>query len=688
MTSALFPIITKSSCFAMNASFLIRISGLVALASTAYSCAAQTPATNPIASQGNFPAPPADRISISAAQIINESARGQAQMLFDEQDVAGDPRVGATGQPKNTWTIGYQGKDLYYPLTAIIDLGAMFRLSDICIYDTNGSGEFRLEAGTPKAWTPLLMDPLQGYQKWNRHQVDVKTRYLHVIIPSPEVLVPELVLFGRAEGPIASFQPPTPKPRQRPLMDQFIGTNAFIDDPLEKMSAVGYIREYHNWDWDAGDGAKGTKPFPDNLNAFAPAWGGGGAWNFDEYYARLKNAGISVVPAIQGSVQWLTPQRDDKPAGAGQDASQPEAYQAHADEMFQYAARYGSRKVDDAKLKLAPGQPRVSGLGYLSYYENANEPDKWWKGRVGYSNPYELAAQCSADYDGHKKRMGDTFGIKNADPNAKLVLGGLAGLNLEYIKAMKAWADWNRDGDFPLDVINVHTYSNDSGTQQLGKHGVTPEQDHLKDKLKELADYRDRYLPGVELWLTEFGYDINPASPQRASAFGDTSAEEMQANWIVRSYFAVAASGFDRAAQYMLRDVNPQDATQFSSSGLVTQKGEWKAKPSWYYTYTLKNRLAGMRFAGEVDSGNPNVWIYKFKSDKGNGAYALWCPTDENASVPNFALPIGGASAATLVNFQAGETSGVASPLKLNGSKVALDVSEKPVLVLVDKMAD
>jgi hypothetical protein len=36
----------------------------------------------------------------------------------------------------------------------------------------------------------------------------------------------------------------------------------------------------------------------------------------------------------------------------------------------------------------------------------------------GYSTPYEFAARSSADYDGHRKALGDTFGIKNADPNA------------------------------------------------------------------------------------------------------------------------------------------------------------------------------------------------------------------------------------------------------------------------------
>jgi hypothetical protein len=91
-----------------------------------------------------------------------------------------------------------------------------------------------------------------------------------------------------------------------------------------------------------------------------------------------------------------------------------------------------------------------------------------------------------------------------------------------------------------------------------------------------------------------------------------------------------------------------------------------------------------MRFAGEVASGNPKVMIYKFKADKGNGAYAVWSPTAENATVPGFALAVGKAKTASKIILKNGETSGVASSLSVAGGKVAFEVSEKPVLVLVD----
>ena len=105
-----------------------------------------------------------------------------------------------------------------------------------------------------------------------------------------------------------------------------------------------------------------------------------------------------------------------KPVPSGQDTEDPHSYKAHADHMFQYAARYGYQKVADMNLKLATNQNRESGLGYLKYLENWNEPDRTWGPPANHFSPEAYAAMGSADRDGHEGTMGSTFGIKNADP--------------------------------------------------------------------------------------------------------------------------------------------------------------------------------------------------------------------------------------------------------------------------------
>lgn len=625
------------------------------------------------------------KIALTPAMVLNESVVGNAGSLVDEQTLAGDPKGGTGGAPTTAWQIGTNS--IYYPASAVIDLGTNYALTDIYLYDSNGSGNLTVSTGTPFAWTQQFVDPMTGYNVWKAHPVSTTTRYVQVLLPNANFSLNEIVLYGTALGTPAT--PPSPTPHTLPTMDQLIGINAFIDDPLSKMQVAGFVREYHNWNWDEGDLYNfgtiqtGYPGYPNNTNKFNPSYAGGG-WNFDAYYAGLKAAGIQVSPAIQGSVSWLTTGQNDKPVSAGESALAPASYAEHADHLYQYAARYGSTAVADSKLKLASGQPRSTGLNTLTYFENWNEEDKWWKGRSGYFTPYEYAAMSSADYDGHQGAISSTVGIKNADPNAKLVMGGLAAPNLDYVKALKFWSDYNRGGSFPFDVINVHRYDT------TGSVGISPEAGGMKAALESFVDYRNRYLPGREVWISEFGYDINASSIQRAPAIGSTPATEVQADWIVRAYLAAAAAGVDKAAMYMLRDVDASSSTQYDSSGLVSSAATgWTPKTSWYYVYTLKNRLSGMRYIGEQASGNTNVKIYKFKSATSNqGAYVVWAPTSNNTTVANYALALSGSpGSATLVTMASGDTDGVPSALATGGGAVSVNVSERPLFVMVDSIS-
>jgi len=482
----------------------------------------------------------------------------------------------------------------------------------------------------------------------------------------------------------------------RTPMDQFIGVNAFIDDPIDKILVAGYLREYHSWNWDEGDiwsggGNLDYPGYPNNEIAFNPSWAAGGnSWFFDEYYKELTEAGVMVCPAIQGSVRWLNDNNTfpsaDIPVAPGLDPNDPMSFREHANYMFQFAARYGSVEVADSLLKLAANQPRVSGLGYLNYLENSNEPDRWWDGPNAQFTPVQLAAMGSADRDGHEGLMGSTYGIKNADPNMKLVMGGLTERGLEdnfsYIEGIRQWCLENRtDQQFVYDVINVHHYCGQ----------ISPEEANIKGIIQQLVDYRDQYLPDCEIWFTEFGWETSIYdTPFTAMEVGDFTREEMQAHYIVREYLLLSSTGIDRAAQYMLRNVQNNGTTQHSSSGLTTIKGEWFPKPSWYFVYTMKNTLKGMFFTGEQQSMNANVTIYKYENaSRDTTVYAVWCPTsngvveyDYQLSLPN--NPV----SAKLVEMSDGTIDGNISALTINRKTVTFDVSERPVFVVTTTNID
>jgi hypothetical protein len=632
----------------------------------------------------------AHRIHLDREMLINLSGQRPAVELIDEQDLPGDPRTGDASQPKTAYSNGWMNAKLYYPLSIVINLGSIHDLTDVCFFDVEGHGRLTVDSRDADAWKPLVVDELNGYRKWSSHRATVSTRYLRLTFENPSAQVAELALYGTAREP----RPAPPQPTRRPqaLMDFFIGINGFVDDPIERIAACGHLREYHSWQWDEGNQDPCYPGYPHHQLAWSPSWvsGPGWGWDFDAFYRQLKDAGIEAAPCFQGCAPYLVgfeKERTDEKPVAGRDPTQPQSYVAHASYLFQFAARYGGTPCDQTLLKLKPGQPVHSGLGLVRYMENWNEPDKWWKDRAAYFQPFELAAMCSADFDGHRQALGRTVGVKNADPNMKLVMGGLAKPEIEYLKAMKLWAELHRDGDFPADVINLHHYSNDVGGQSgRPTTGISPEADGLRERFERVVQWRNRFLPGKEVWVSEFGYDTNPQSTQRAPAIGDADAEEVQSRWIVRSYLALAAAGVDRVQLFMLRDVNAANPVQYSSSGLTTEKGnQHQPKQAWYHVATLRHILCGMRFESEIPSGDATVRIYRFRSAGRplREVYAVWCPTSNSTEVRNFRLVLPGASAATLIALTPASTTGRATPLTVEDGKVAFRVDEQPVFVAV-----
>ena len=470
------------------------------------------------------------------------------------------------------------------------------------------------------------------------------------------------------------------------VIGEFTGVNANIADKIENLAPLGWVREYHNWGWIADNYATGPA-YPDMKYTFMNFNG----WDWDVYFADLEAQGGHAFPAVQGGVPWMN--GGNLPPFSGGDKTAAEGYIAHGDAMFQIAARYGSATVADEKLELKDSQTRVSGLGTVKYFENFNEQDN-----ASEFTPDAFAAMSSADMDGDQNRLGDTIGIKNADPNAKLVMGGLSGKYpttnwvqsiTDYLDGMQAWADAHRGGDFPADVINVHLYSFGPGN---GQPAPSPEADHIKDKLSAITAYRDQHLPGKPLWWTEFGYDSFSGSSLGTPTLGANSPFIVQGQWLVRDFLAALASGYDRATLFeigdtcKLSDPNCHPDGAFVTCGLID--GDGNKKPAWYFVAAFRARLATMVYTDEQSSGDPDVMVYRFKDTvAAGGALVVWAPTSEAKVVGGYALALpGGATTAKAVTLADQQANGVESELTPAGGKVSIDVSETPTIVLVDSM--
>lgn len=464
-------------------------------------------------------------------------------------------------------------------------------------------------------------------------------------------------------------------------IDTFVGVNALITDSVANLAPIGVVREYHNWGW-LGNNFNDL-PYPQTLyTPDIPSFG----WDWDSFFSGLQAMGVSGFPAVQGAAPWVNnsavPPADGSPTAAA-------SYIAHGDTMFQIAARWGKTKVADSVLKLESDQARKSGLGTVEYFEDYNEEDN----AAGFTGDV-FAAMASADYDGDEGRLGATIGVKTADPNAKLVMGGLSGRYgsgdtwvssiTTFLDAARTWSAAHRtDATFATDVVNVHYYSFGPGAPAPA---LSPEADGVEAKLAAVVSYRDQHMPGKPVWWTEFGYDTFGGSPLHAPALGSNSAFVVQGQWLIRELLAALAAGVERATVFELDDTCAPPAsacnTQFATAGLLGMSGS--PKPAWYYLATFRARLSSYTYVGTVPATEANVRVAQFADTKGSGgAFVVWMGTSNASVTPGYALSLPArTSTAKAVALTGGLATGIETTLTPSAGVVTLDVSETPTIVL------
>ena len=223
--------------------------------------------------------------------------------------------------------------------------------------------------------------------------------------------------------------------------------------------------------------------------------------------------------------------------------------------------------------------------------------------------------------------------------------------------------------------------------------GISPDEGDIVGAFDTIIDWRDRYYPDMEIWLTEFGWDTNQSYKTSTSshAYAEYTGRQVQAMWLVREYLLLSSVGVDRAAMYMSRDCGPEETAvgKYGSSGLVRFPIEvtpnnviqGNKKDSFYYIYTLKEMLKDYTFAGEVESTNTNVRIFKYVNDEGKAKYAVWCVTSDGTKVPGYILPVGEGEY-SLVEFGFERYKGKWTDMENNNGRVVVNVSECPVFVV------
>jgi hypothetical protein len=72
-----------------------------------------------------------------------------------------------------------------------------------------------------------------------------------------------------------------------------------------------------------------------------------------------------------------------------------------------------------------------------------------------------------------------------------------------------------------------------------------------------------------QVWVTEWGFDMNPVSALNAKAYGSYNEEQVAAIWALRSILGYAAIGIDRLTYFRYIPNGVQSPVHFDSMGMV-----------------------------------------------------------------------------------------------------------------------
>lgn len=397
-------------------------------------------------------------------------------------------------------------------------------------------------------------------------------------------------------------------------MSDYMGINtnvaAYDNKYLADLSkCVKWIREYHNWgQYEAANNFYKW----DNITTEPQGY----SWpDHNLFMNECRKYGINVLIDVLGKPSWAGTSPIPTLSGTGTNAAD---YIERLEFIGQLVARYGSKKIEASLLET---KDKATGLNYIKYYEDDNEPDYTWKSPRWTAANY--AKYCNAVHDGFGVETDadhPLLGIKSVDPDAKHVMAGMASADTVYVNnVLKA-----SGGRVPFDVLNVHWYCTDmtnAYSPENEKHGY-------EVAYRNYFKWKNRVLPDMPVWMTEFGWDTYLAPDSKHSY---TYAPALQqANYILRSYMVLLKLGFEKSFLYMDTDTDSKYILQYATSGLLSDRNsKYVKKTSYYYLATMQNLLGKTDYSKAISykevSGNNEIYCFEFDNPvTSEKVYALW----------------------------------------------------------------
>ncbi len=613
--------------------------------------------------------------------------------LFDENT---DPANGIAGDPK-TQPAPLSKVDLFYPegkgLRFVIDLHDQYALTDFYLYDRSfGHDSVWLYTGEMNNWKLAKAYETTGGPAgwgWKNFAVGQSSRFVMIRFKSYNAIISELVLYGNVQQ---KNQPETTKRLPAlapPTLRSFAGTNSYDLVPVQMMQPFSQVRLYQMLSYFDADT---VNAYPKN-NLSLNYWKLPKEQQIRYYADSLKKMGNELWMSVRGLPKYLENKgfnEKDKPVTKpGMDTEDPLSYGRHAKTFWNLAAMFGKTKIDTAQIDVTD-VPKFSGLGVMSRFENGNEEDGNWT--KYYWSPVDYFAVSSADYDGHEGKLGKKRGLHTADSTSKLMMSGMIQLDTNRVRTLYFLCQQLRkDHKFIWEGgVQYHHYSNNAtdNTRPPTK-GVSPEEDHLREKLAKVRAFHNKLLPGIPLILGENGYDRSQQSWQSTPLLPGYSEGQSQGIMCIRSLMAAFMAGFDGYNQYMMRSAtNYEDAPgPYATSGMISGPANHVVYPVWFYWNTFIKTLGDYQPDAIITETGP-VWIYmlKNKTNPGKKAYVLFSPTVNGSLIKKFSFKFNSPNnqKINLIRLSDNNPSGTVQSITISNNAAVFDVGESPVILLAE----
>ncbi|MBV4358948.1 hypothetical protein [Pinibacter aurantiacus] len=522
----------------------------------------------------------------------------------------------------------------------------------------------------------------------------------------------EVVFYGSPRGD--STQKPVgysgPLPVQKTLFDKS-GVNTGVQIDTNVMSIVKNIRQYVNVDWYDTDTDPATKYkqlfnadyFPGYLN-WNLYWTPHNHNHWLAVFGASKRAGDEMKQSVRNNI--------DTPYAEPGDWLH---YVSHGRLFYQLAYKWGNNKSLDGTKYRWFNDATLSGYAqnWHPFLELGNEDDT-------YEPPAVSAAKLIMAVNGNNRYLGDTLGIRNADPGTKIVYAGQTYPDTFRIRTVMLLAyTMMKDTTTKLfDVFSYHDYSRLIDTvsgivgptyeEQVGNGGMIPERNNWYNESSDIAKFIWKITgdTSIKTWNTEYGFDnfsVRPGTTDQLGVNWTTTAvpritgyDSVESKSIVmmRMELIMGASQLDGFTEFNAHNSNLDATNNVSTNfyttgwgggnyGLSTKFTNYYAK-KWMY-----GRMGDYAVDSVISSDGTGLWLIKWRkqTDRDSVMFSIWKGSENATKLDYEDVKIEGVTSGTtkeVYNFST-KTADVTA-IKKNDS-YTFSVTEMPAFIFCREAA-